>query len=298
MNLQWSGLMKKNNALIVLGTGLLVAVIAGLLAFGWLHDTAKTQAHAAETQLATVAATDLKWGTVISKEQVKAVPFLKRTLPAGYFANPAKLEGRTLVYPVKANEPIFESRLAPSNVRGGGIAAVIGAEKRAMAVKVDKVIGVAGFVHPGDRVDVIVTLNRTDRITAPITKTVMESVLVLATGSEVEKTGKNEKSIPVDVITLEVGVDEGEKLALAATEGKLQLALRNLADSRHVTTKGTTIPALLSSLRGADIQDERRPVSVPKKPARPIAEPSGPPLVSVDVIKGTSMSALKFQKGE
>jgi pilus assembly protein CpaB len=290
--------MKKNKAVIVLGSGILIALIAGLLAYSWLLERAKTQARATETQLVAVAAADLKWGTVISnpKKMVKAVPFLKRTLPAGYFADPAKLEGRTLIYPVKENEPIFESRLAPSNVKGGGIAAVIGTRMRAMAVKVDKVIGVAGFVHPGDRVDVIVTLNRTDRVSAPITKTVLENVLVLATGSEVEKTGKNEKSMPVDVITLEVGIDEGEKLALAATEGKLQLALRNLADSNQVTTKGTTIPALLSSLRGAVIDDGPKRESGVKRPPPPAT--TGGPTESVELIKGTSASALKFRKGE
>jgi pilus assembly protein CpaB len=290
--------MKKNKAVIVLGSGILIALIAGLLAYSWLLERAKTQARATETQLVAVAAADLKWGTVISnsKKMVKAVPFLKRTLPAGYFADPAKLEGRTLIYPAKENEPIFESRLAPSNVKGGGIAAVIGTRMRAMAVKVDKVIGVAGFVHPGDRVDVIVTLNRTDRVVAPITKTVLENVLVLATGSEVEKTGKNEKSVPVDVITLEVGIDEGEKLALAATEGKLQLALRNLADSNLVATKGTTIPALLSSLRGADIDDGPKRASGVKRPS-PSAT-TGQSAESVELIKGTSVSALKFRKGE
>ncbi len=290
--------MKKNNALVVLGTGILVALIASFLTYGWLHDRARVQARTTETQFVVVAATDLRWGTVISKDMVKTVPFLKQTLPEGYFPNPARIEGRTLVYPVKANEPIFESQLAPSSAQGGGIAAVIGSQKRAMAVKVDKVIGVAGFVHPGDRVDVMVTLNRTDKVTAPITKTVLENVLVLATGSELEKAGKKEKSVPVDVITLEVGIDEGEKLALAANEGKLQLALRNLADSKQVTTKGTTIPALLSSLRGADIQDEPKRMSKAKKLDAPIALPAGPPAESVDFIKGTSVSVLRFQKGE
>lgn len=289
--------MKKHQALVVLGAGILIALVAGLLTYSWLRERARMQARATQTQLVAVATADLKWGTVISKGKVKAVPFLKQTLPDGCFPDPAKLEGRTLVYPVSAGEPIFESRLAPSSVRGGGIAAVIGAQKRAMAVKVDKVIGVAGFVHPGDRVDVIVTLNRAGRVTTPITKTVLENVLVLATGSEVEKKGKNEKSTPVDVITLEVGIDEGEKLALAATEGKLQLALRNLADSKEVATRGTTIPALLSSLRGG-IQDEPKHMPVVKRPA-PYAAPAAEPRVqSVDLIKGTSVSALKFQKGE
>lgn len=249
--------MGKNKAIIILAVGVFVALLAGLMTHGWLRGKAGAQVRASETQTVTVAALDLEWGTVITKGMVKTAPFLKQTLPDGYFADPAKLEGRTLIYPLKVNEPILESRLAPANVTGGGIAAVIGPQKRAMAVKVDKVIGVSGFIHPGNRVDVLVTLNRSERITTPITKTVLENVLVLATGPQMEKTAKGEKPVPVDVITLEVSVEEGEKLALAATEGKLNLALRNLADAKAVTTRGTTIPALLSSLNRGPAEGTR-----------------------------------------
>ncbi len=100
-----------------------------------------------------------------------------------------------------------------------------------MGVKVDKVVGVSGFIHPGNRVDVLVTLSRSDRQNEPTTKIVLENILVLATGTELEKSGKQEKPAQVDVITLEVTPEEGEKLALAATEGKLQLALRNYSDT-------------------------------------------------------------------
>lgn len=289
--------MKKNRAFIALGSGVLIALIAGLLTYSWLADKARKQARATETESIAVAATDLKWGTVISKGMVRTVPFLKQTLPAGSFPSLAKLEGRTLVYPVKASEPIFESRLAPSGLQRGGIAAVIRTKKRAMAVKVDKIIGVAGFVHPGDRVDVIVTVNRTEKTVSPITKTVLENILVLATGAEMERTGKDEKTMPVDVITLEVGVDEGEKLALAATEGKLQLALRNLADWRGVKTRGATIPTLLSSLRRAGAEGEERREPGARKGDQSV-EPGEPPTETVDLIKGTSVSTLRFQKGE
>lgn len=284
--------MGKNKAFIILGVGVLIALLAGLLTHGWLKGKARTQVRASETQTVTVAALDLAWGTVITKGMIKTAPFLKQTLPDGYFLDPAKLEGRTLISPLKANEPILESRLAPSSVTGGGIAAVIGQQKRAMAVKVDKVIGVSGFIHPGNRVDVMVTLNRNEKITTPITKTVLENVLVLATGSEMEKVGKGEKAAPVDVITLEVSVDEGEKLALAATEGKLQLALRNLADAKAVTTRGTTIPALLSSLSGTGSSDGAKPVRV-----RRVASPA-PQVESSYVITDSSAKKQKSLKGE
>jgi pilus assembly protein CpaB len=287
--------MGKNKAIIILGIGVLVAVLAGLLTHSWLQRRGNAQVAAGATQSVTVAATDLPWGTVIAPGMTKAVPFLKQTAPSGSFSNPAQLEGRSLLYPAKANEPIFESQLAPTTAKGGGIAAVIGPQKRAMAVKVDKVIGVSGFIHPGDRVDVIATFNQIDRTLGPITKTVIENVLVLATGSDTEKSDKSEKSAPVDVITLEVSIQEGEKLALAATEGKLQLALRNLADAKDVNTKGTTIQALLSSLGGMAAPEKTGPVA---GAIRPVSEPSHRAPQAVFTIEGASVSGSAPQKGE
>jgi pilus assembly protein CpaB len=159
--------------------------------------------------------------------------------------------------PVKANEPILKSRLAPDSIATGGVAAVVDPNKRAMAVKVDKVIGVSGFVHPGNRVDVLVSLQKTERDDKPITKIVLQNILVLATGAEMEQRGKNEKPVQVDVITLELMPEDAEKLALATTEGKIQLALRSFNSSEEIATRGATIPTLLS---GQPVQ-----LSLPKK---------------------------------
>ena len=183
--------------------------------------------------------------------------YLKESLPAGHFTDPAALVGRTNIYPLKAGEPLFESKLAPTTVSQGGVAALVTPKKRAMGVKVDKVVGVSGFIHPGNRVDVLVTLSRSDRQNEPMTKIVLENILVLATGTELEKSGKQEKPAQVDVITLEVTPEEGEKLALAAQEGKLQLALRNYPTTATSDTRGTTIPGLLSQAARAESGSEK-----------------------------------------
>ncbi|MGD0230344.1 MAG: Flp pilus assembly protein CpaB [Syntrophorhabdales bacterium] len=282
---------------IILGIGIVAALLAGFLSYSWMQRSARAQQQATETLPVVVAAQDLKWGTTITGDLVKVAPFLKRTLPDGYFPEASRVEGRTLVYPVKAGQPLFESQLAPRAADGGGISAVIAPQKRAMTVKVDKVIGVSGFIHPGNRVDVLATFNRTGADPTPATKTVLENVLVLATGSEIEKAGKAEKAAPVDVITLEVGVDEGEKLALAATEGKLQLALRNQADSASVATRGTTVSRLMSSVSpGADAAPVRarpapRPMSIVQPRPHQVAS-------SVEVVRGGAVSVMKFEKGE
>jgi pilus assembly protein CpaB len=251
---------------------------------------------------------------------IKTVPYLKENLPQGVISDPTSLVGRVLVFPVKANEPIFESRLAPTNIKTGGVAAVISPKKRAVAVRVDPVIGVSGFIHAGNRVDVLVTIVP-DKISNPnpVTKIVLENILVLAAGPDVEKKGKEPTS--VNVITLEVAPDEAQKLALAATEGKLQLALRNFSDTEDFPTRGTTIPILLSSYtsekdKGINNGNGQTPRSSVRKP-KPAAEnppalvaekkietvqpapkekiPEKKPMYVVEVIKGTKVSEAKFE---
>src|SRR5512135_42011 len=112
--------MGKNKAVIILGAGMVAALLVSFLTYGWLQKKSNVQVQAAETQPILVAALDMAWGTVLSKDMVKAEPFLKKSLPPGYFVDAAKVEGRTLLQPVKAGEPIFESRLAPTTAQGGG----------------------------------------------------------------------------------------------------------------------------------------------------------------------------------
>jgi pilus assembly protein CpaB len=154
--------------------------------------------------------------------------------------------------------------------------------KRALAVKGDKVIGISGFIKPGNRVDVLVTLKdpRTDE---EMNKLVLQDILVLATGTEVAKEGRGEKgTAPVDVYTLEVTPEEGEKLALAATEGKLQFALRNTTDGEKVYTKGASIPDALSSYNFS------KPTAAKKSGKAPVSA------TTVQTIKGTQSGSVSF----
>jgi pilus assembly protein CpaB len=288
--------MKKGTSFAVLIAGIIVALLAGVITFGRLQKGTTTRTQAVATQPAVVAAINLTWGKVLDTMQVKTVPFLKGSLPQGYFSQVSEVAGRTLLYPVKEGEPLFESQLAPISVNGGGVSALISPNKRAMAVKVDKVIGVSGYINAGNRVDVLVTINQqTGEKQSPVTKTVLENVLVLTVGSEVEKTGKQEKPTTVDVITLEVKSEEGEKLALAVIEGKVVLALRNPADTGEVATKGATIPTLLASL-GASVPVRRSAPVHARTAAMPVDAPK--PTFVVQGIRGTTVSEYKLKKGE
>jgi pilus assembly protein CpaB len=275
-----------------------VALIISILSYSWLQRKASVKQSSLDTQMAVVAAFDLPWGTALKKEMIKKAFFLKGSLPPGYFPEPSSLEGRVLISQVKANEAILESRLAPSSITSGGVAAVIDPKKRAMAVKVDKVIGVSGFINPGNRVDVLVTLAKTGRDSSPITKIILQNIPVLAAGSEMEKKGKDEKPSPVDVITLEVTPEEAEKLALAASEGKIQLALRNFINTEEVLTKGATVPVLIASYSGGK-PAANSPVNRSVSPKRIVREKKTPgeikaPVVTVELIKGSAMSEVRF----
>jgi pilus assembly protein CpaB len=299
--------MGKYRSVMLLGLAIVIALITSLLVYGYLQRKGKAQERVIETQPVVVAAVDLSWGTALTDEMLKKVDFLKGSLTGGFFSDSSSLVGRVLIYPVKANEPIFESRLAPTDVKVGGVAAVITPQKRAVAVKVDKVIGVSGYVHPGNRVDVLMTVG-TGRTYAPVTKTILENILVLAVGSETQqRKGFEEKSSPTDVITLEVTPGEAEKLALAATEGRLQLALRNFSDTENVVTQGTTLSTLLGSYSQESTKEEkpaaRREVEV-KKPVSQGATPptlarkleiEKPAAFTVELIKGSKVSEVKFE---
>ena len=301
--------MGKYKPLILLGVAIIVALIASLLISSYLQKQTRVKQVTLETQPIAVAKIDLSWGTVLNSEMITTKPYLKSTLPGGYFPDPSSLSGRVLISSIKANEPIFESKLAPTTVKTGGVAAVISPKKRAIAIKVDKVIGVSGFVHPGNRVDVLVTLHQ-EKAQTSITKTVLENILVLAAGPEIQTKGKEEKASPVDVITLEVTPEEAEKLALAATEGKILLALRNFNDTEDVITKGMTIPTLLASYSTYGSVQEAKVVPVKatgsKKPTPVMGKkietgkpaPEKKPVVTVELIKGNKVSEVKFEGGE
>jgi pilus assembly protein CpaB len=195
-------------------------------------------------QKVVVAARELFWGTTLTAEMLKLELFPDTSLPAGYVSDAKSIEGRFLLANLTTNEPVLVSKLAPP----GGMAAVTHQDKRAMAVKVDTIVGVAGFVKPGNRVDVLVTL----RESPPITKIVLQNVLVLATGVTMERRGNERDPSQVSVITLEVTPMEAEKLALASSQGELRLALRNVQDTDPVFTPGATIPSLLTSYRSPE----------------------------------------------
>lgn len=269
--------MKNWKIVLPIGFALLVATTASVFLYKWMQahnapqEVVKVES---EAVLVAVASADLSWGTKLQSDMMRSTPYLKESLPEGYRSSLDTLKDRVLIAPLKKNEPILESKLAPTTVAVGGVSAIVTPGKRALAVKGDKVIGISGFILPSSRVDVLVTLEDKKR-KREMTKIVLENVLVLATGTQIQENDKGEPA-PVDVYTLEVTPEDGEKLALAATRGKLQFALRNVTDDETVLTRGATVQGTLSSYRKPE----------PRKVWRRRN--------TVEVIKGSEVKKVKF----
>lgn len=214
-----------------------------------------------------VAQKSLTRGAKITAQDVRMASYLRETLPKGHFTDLTKTVGRIVVQQIEPTEPLLESALAPTDLTKGGMAAIITPQKRAMAVKVNEVIGVAGFLHPGHFVDVLVSLEKPGEKRTQVTKTVLENIPVLSVGTQAEETAEK-KSQKVTVVTLEVTLDEGEKLALAVNQGSIQLALRGYPDTDQILTKGTDVTTLLKSYATASnepVKVSKTEMAAPKK---------------------------------
>ena len=220
-----------------LGTALMVARYLD-------HQTVTV---AAPTAKIVVAAVDLPMATRIKLEQLKTVDWPLSALPAGAVRDPKEVADRVLTTHVVAGDPVRAAQLAGKDA-GNGLAALIPANMRAMAVRVDDVIGVAGFIHPDDRVDVIVILRPPRPANAEATsKLILQSVKVLAVGKEIEVEDQaRRQASSATVATLLVNPRQAEKLALAANEGRLVLTLRSWTDTTEVETEGSSPSNLLS----------------------------------------------------
>ncbi len=244
--------MRRRRILIALVLAVVSGIAAAYLALGYLQRTniVPTPAVASSGTLVAVAARDLAMGTVLDPADVEIVDWPTTTVPVGYARSADEVVGRGLITTVSAGEPLLSSKLA-SKEAGGGLPIVIPEGMRAVSVKVDEVIGVAGFVLPGTRVDVLVTLNPTSEPEAAATRVILQNVQTLAAGQTIQR---DQDGTPqtVTVITLLVTPDQAQKLTLASTKGRIQLALRNTLDMEEVDT--TAIRA------GNLIQKADRPV--------------------------------------
>ncbi len=246
--------MRNVRATVMLVLSLLVGLGAAAMAAAWVQQKGN-----AATQQVAVAATDIELGSRLNTQMVKLVPWPAGHVPEGSFANDDALADRVVKTSVLRGEAILESKLAPVGTKGG-LSAVIKEGDRAMTVRVNDVVGVAGFALPGNYVDVVVSTQQdgTGRENKQISKIVLEHILVLAVAQEANRDETKPKV--VNAVTLEVTPAEAEKLDLARSVGSLSLVLRNQIDNRAVATAGITKRQLL-------VGDEPREAEPPKTAA-------------------------------
>jgi pilus assembly protein CpaB len=218
---------------------LLVAVVLGLAAAAyanaWIGQYSRVSANKV-----VVAAVDIPAGGRITPEMLSALDWPSGSLPVGAVTDPALLKDRVVKMDVVRGEAVIEGKLAPVGTKGG-LSAVIAEGKRAMTVRVNDVVGVAGFALPGNYVDILVHAQQDGNAkgeTKPISKTVLEHVLVLAVAQEASRDDTKPKV--VNAVTLELSLADSEKLDLARSIGTLSLALRNQSDQETVSTGGIT----------------------------------------------------------
>ena len=265
--------MRNKRLLIVLAGAAVFGLVAAVLVS---RQLAGTQAFARDMGGVVVAKVDIPAGTKIIAEQLAVVPFPKSATPDGVFESPEKLVGRVAVVNVSAREPVTDFKLAPEG-SAGGLSAVIPEGYRAMTVKVDDVVGVSGFLMPGALVDVVVVINPNELSTAqsPISKIVLQNVKVLANGQNIDRPKEDREAQTVKAVTLQVTPEQAEKLALASSEGKLQLVMRNSVDQGDEQTEGVDKRKLLGGEHAVPAPDpgsmksERPAAAAPVVPAVP-----------------------------
>lgn len=279
--------MNKNRVLI----GLFLALSVALLLSAYVYKAFKqaTAVQPAKLQQVVVALTPLPLGTRLDSSNIRTIPWPGDSPIPGMLTTTESAEGRALITPVVANEMILESKLAPREA-GAGLPAVIPEGMRAISVAVNEVIGVAGFVTPGTSVDVLVTgqiPGATQSGAQYVTRTILENIRVLAAGQQIQQ-DKDGKPQTVPVVTLLVNPKDAGTLAMASTEGKIQLALRNTIDARTPDPVPVLQAAVFSSGAPPPVAPPTGHHVVAQKPVAP------PSPYTVEIIIGGKRETKSF----
>jgi pilus assembly protein CpaB len=271
---------------------LLLAGCASLLAYNYLS---KQTAQPFQGVTILSAAADLPIGSKLDASRVKLAAWPKEALPAGYYTDAKAVAGRVVVRPLSAGDIVTESKLMPLNVSGGIMTYMVPQGHRAVTVAVNEVAGVAGFITPNSRVDVVLTTPRPGAKDDQenISKIILQNVPVLATGQVAEQ--KEGKPAVVPTVTLDLTPENAEKLIVGAKKGSLQLLLRNVVDVAAIGTPGATVSNALGSAEARPAKLITRSAPAPRRaaPARVAAAPL-PARFSMEIIKGGAKATREF----
>jgi pilus assembly protein CpaB len=260
-----------------------------------------------------VAAVDLPLAAKLKIEDLKIIEWPAEHIPPGAVSDPKELVGRVLISRVLAMQPLLPGMLAAKNA-GSGLAALIPSNMRAIAVRVDDVVGVAGFIHADDRVDVLVTMRGGRPGAESTTKVFLQNVKVLAVGQEVETADRSRlHATPATVATLLVSPQDAERLVLAQTEGRIMLTLRSWTDSQPVDTAGASPSELVGG--GPPVAQNQPAASAPAHqagrrggkggrdkggppPPPTLTAEAPPPKDTVEILRGDRFEQRNFNRGD
>jgi pilus assembly protein CpaB len=293
-----------------------VFIAAVVVALGATYGVYRYLQSAAESarvpsQPVVVVAQDLPEGSRLDRPALGITMWPATTVPPGAFSVPDSVVGRVTRVPVFKGEPIVPGRLAPAGT-GPGLEVKITPGKRAMAVKINDVVGLSGLIQPNSRVDVLVTLKEEGSVDKQRAKLFMNDVRVLSVGTQVERS-EDGKAITATTAALEVTPAEAERLAVAMNQGSIQLVLRGYGDPDSVKTNGATSSDVLGQMRVPTIvvaeaspppvHHRPRAAPPPVAPAAPV--PAAPVAVSpradsavVEVYRGTKRQDQKFDSSD
>ena len=239
--------MRNKRLLLVLACAVIFGLVAATLISRYLSTYAL--AYNKNFNKVVIARAEIPLGSRITAEQLASVQFPRNATPDGVYDTADKLIGRVAITNIAAREPITDFKLAPEGT-AGGLSAVIPEGYRAITVKVDDVVGISGFVMPGSLVDVVVVIDPPANVVSSssqgrISKIVLQNIKVLANGQNIDRPKNDRDASNVSSVTLQVTPEQAEKLALAVSEGRLQLVMRNSTDQDDAPTPGANKRSLL-----------------------------------------------------
>ncbi len=286
----------KPKAVVIIGIiAVAITAVASYALYNYLKGQEQKVATAVATVRVVVASADIPVGTTINTNQVKTADWPKASVPQGALSSTDQVAGRIAIDRFVPGDVIVEAKLVPKEGQTGIMTYKIPEGHRAMTVAVDQVAGVAGFITPGNKVDVVLTTSPPGA-SQPISKIVLQNVPVLATGQVVSEQQKDGKPVVVPTVTVDVTPEDAEKLAIASTQGRLQLVLRRAGDAEIAKTVGETVSKVMT---GATVlaKAEKAPLTKTKvaKKAKEVKAEKPAEVSHVEILRGSQKSVESFK---
>ncbi len=277
-----------------MGVALLLGAAAAVVGYFGLTALAARQASAsnASMQNVVVIRADETFGTKLEKEMLAVVKYPKDAVPSGAYSTVDSVLGQTTKVFMSAREPVTALKLSS---RGGGLSMLVRPTMRAASLEVNQVSGVSGFVLPGDRVDVLVTVDRVQNMEEAFTHTILQNIEVLAAGEKYQQQD-NKAHIAVQAVTLLVDPQGAEQLAHAQHEGLITLVLRNPEDTDTLKVANFTSRdllgrnAMVAAVRNTAIRERRT------EPKTVIVEKKPEPPTNVRIYRGSNLNEVPVPK--